>query len=111
MQRSVGKKCCREVMQRSVVETCWTRLLEEIVGEECCRRELLSTVIEKCWGGVWYCILFCGLVLSCGLVGGKETACSSPPESLSMARSAATDIVQADLSKNGASAKYAYIIY
>ena len=55
---------------------------------------------------------FSGLVLSCGIVRGlrgKETACSLPPESLSMARSAATEIVQADLSKNGASAKYACI--
>ena len=52
-------------------------------------------------------------------MGGKETACSSPPESLSLslslslsfslAKSAVTEIVQADLSKNGAFAKYAYI--
>ena len=34
------RKCCREVLQRSVVEKCWRELLEKSVAEKCCREVL-----------------------------------------------------------------------
>ena len=66
-------------------------MLQKRVVEQCYREALGRSVVPH-FG-------FCGLVLSCGFMGGQETACSSPPESLSTARSAATEIVQTDLSK------------
>ena len=30
-------KCCREVLEKSVVEKCWREVLQRSVGEECCR--------------------------------------------------------------------------
>ena len=40
--RSVGEECCRDELGKSVVEKCWRR-------EECCRDELGKSVLEKCW--------------------------------------------------------------
>ena len=47
MEKSVGEESCREVLGRSVVETCWKRVLEKRVGEEGCREESCREVLEK----------------------------------------------------------------
>ena len=58
LERSVVEECCREVLEKSVVEKsgvvekCWRRVLEKIAGEECCREVLKRSVVEKCCGEV-----------------------------------------------------------
>ena len=60
LEKSVVEKCWGRVLERSVGEECcgwccgegkesWGRLLEKSFGEECCREVLESSVIEKCW--------------------------------------------------------------
>ena len=49
LERSVGDKCCREVLTGSVVYR------EVLLGEECCREVLERSFVEKglvqkCWG-------------------------------------------------------------
>ena len=68
-EKSVGEKCCREVLEESlveecgekrcrealensVVEKCWRRVLCKSVGEKCCRGVVWRSVVEKCWGEV-----------------------------------------------------------
>ena len=43
-------KCCREVLEKSVVENCFRRVLERSVAQTCCGGELEKSVVEKCWG-------------------------------------------------------------
>ena len=49
MEKSVGEKCCREVLGRSVAEECCREMLEKSVGEKCRREVLERSGIEKCW--------------------------------------------------------------
>ena len=54
LERSVGDKCCREVLTGSVVYR------EVLLGEECCREVLERSVVEKCWGRVLWRKECCG---------------------------------------------------
>ena len=51
MEKSVGGKSCREVLERRVVEKCWRRVLSvgKSVVEKCWRRVLWSSVGKECW--------------------------------------------------------------
>ena len=40
LEKRVVKKCCREVLYRSVGEKCWGRVLKKSVVEKCCREVL-----------------------------------------------------------------------
>ena len=44
MKECRGEGCCREVLEKSVVENC--------CREECCREVLEKSVVEKCCRGV-----------------------------------------------------------
>ena len=65
LDRSVGEECCREVMEKSDVETRCRELSEKSVGDKCCRDVLLRSdefwrdalekgVVEKCWRRVFW---------------------------------------------------------
>ena len=42
-------RCCREVLEKSVVEKRWGQVLGKSVGEESSREVLEKRVVEKCW--------------------------------------------------------------
>ena len=62
-QRSLGEACCREVLDKRVVETCWGRVFQRSVGGGSCREVLGKRVVqngevlensavEMCWRSV-----------------------------------------------------------
>ena len=44
MEKSVGEECCREVLEKRLVEECWGEVL---VGKECWREVLWRSVVEE----------------------------------------------------------------
>ena len=49
LEKSVVGKCCREVLEKSVVERWCKEELENRVGEKCWREVLEKRVVEMCW--------------------------------------------------------------
>ena len=47
VERSVGKKCYREVLEEIVKS--WKRVLWRSVREDCCREVLYRSVGKECW--------------------------------------------------------------
>ena len=45
LEGSVAEKCWRRVLEKSVVEKC----AETSIVEKCCREVFEGSVVEKCW--------------------------------------------------------------
>ena len=49
LEKSVEEDCCKEVLEKRVVDKSWRRVLEE----KRCREVLYRSVVEKCWRRFW----------------------------------------------------------